>query len=261
MPSDAWGQGDPYERYMGRWSRPVAEAFLVWLALPTGLEWLDVGCGTGALSQAVLDGCGPASVNGVEPSAGFRDAAKQRLGDRATVLPGDAQNIPLADAALDVVVSGLMLNFLPDPVAGLAEMNRVLRPGGTLAAYVWDYTGRMDLIRIFWDVAVELNPAASQYDEGRRFPLCRPDPLAATFSQAGLKEVEVQAIDASSLFASFDDFWQPFLGATGPAPGYVASLVEAERNRLEAALRARLPIASDGTIPLLARAWAVRGHR
>jgi len=259
QPSDAWGQGDAYERYIGRWSRPAAGAFLAWLALPAGLDWLDVGCGTGALSQAVLDGCAPASVTGVEPASGFREATLQRLGTRVTILAGDAQDIPLADATLDVVVSGLMLNFVPDPVAGLVEMARILRPGGTLAAYVWDYAGRMDLIRIFWDVAVALDPAASQYDEGLRFPLCNPDPLVATFAQAGLEDVTVQAIDVPSLFTDFNDFWQPFLGATGPAPGYVASLSKPNRAALRDELAARLPVASDGAISLLARAWAVRG--
>lgn len=256
--SDAWGGGDAYERYMGRWSRPVAAAFLAWLALPTGLDWLDVGCGTGALSETILSECAPASLTCVEPAPGFRAAAQQRLGKRATVLAGDAEHLPLSAGDVDVVVSGLALNFVADPVAGLAEMSRVTRPGGTVAAYVWDYAGRMDLIRIFWDVAVSLDPAAGVHDEGLRFPLCRPDALEAAFRDAGLARVVVEPLDQPARFADFADFWQPFLGGTGPAPAYVAGLAAPERDALRSALSARLPVQPDGTIPLLVRAWAVR---
>ena len=258
-PSDSWGAGDAYERYMGRWSRPVAAAFLEWLNLASGLSWLDVGCGTGALSEAILRHAAPKALTCVEPAPGFRAAARQRLGDRATVLAGEAASLPLTDAAVDVVVSGLALNFAPDPGGRRVEMGRVTRSGGTVAAYVWDYAGRMDLIRIFWDVAVSLNPAAGVHDEGLRFPLCRPDALEAAFTGAGLGQVVVEPLDQPAIFSDFDDFWQPFLGGTGTAPAYVAGLAEADREALGLALSARLPVQSDGTIPLLVRAWAVRG--
>jgi len=259
--NDVWELGHSYERYVGRWSRPVASEFLRWLSVPRGLRWLDVGCGTGALSAAILEHGAPAAVIGVEPSDGFRATATTNLDGRATVLAGDATSIPLDDGAVDVVVSGLVLNFVPDSRAALAEMERVACAGGTIAAYVWDYAGEMQLMRAFWDAATELDPAASAADEGRRFPLCAPEPLRAVFAAAGLASVATTAIDVPTRFADFDDYWQPFLGGQGPAPAYAMALDEDARSRLREAVRARLPIAADGSIALIARAWAVRGTR
>ncbi|HEX3140641.1 MAG TPA: methyltransferase domain-containing protein, partial [Rhizobacter sp.] len=169
---DTWQQGNPYERYVGRWSRRVAPEFLAWLAQPPGLRWLDVGCGTGALSAAILDTCTPASVTGVDPSEGFLRLARERLGGRATLLQASAAQLPLDDASVDVGVSALVLNFVPDPLAALGEMLRVIIDRGSVAAYVWDYAQGMQLMRHFWDAAVALDPQALPLDEARRFPLC-----------------------------------------------------------------------------------------
>lgn len=201
----------------------------------------------------------------MEPSAGFLDSAKANLAGRVQLHLGSATAIPLAAASLDVVVSGLVLNFVPEQRAALEEMARVVRRGGVIAAYVWDYGGRMDLMRHFWDTAVELDPQASMLDEVIRFPLCRPAPLEALFAGAGLVDVAVEAIDIPTSFVDFDDYWQPFRGGQGPAPAYAMSLDEAARARLRERIRERLPIAPDGSIALQARAWAVRartsGHR
>lgn len=258
--SDTWAQGDAYERYVGRWSRRVAPLFLAWLDLPPGLHWLDVGCGTGALSATVLDRAAPASVTGVEPSPGFVEQARAQLGHRMSLHLAGAAALPLEDACVDATVSGLVLNFIPDPAGALAEMARVTTPGGTIAAYVWDYADKMEPIRLFWDAAVELNPAALALDEGVRFPLCRPDALRALFSGAGLQQVEWGALDIATRFANFDDYWRPFLGGQGPAPGYAMSLDEAARERLRERLRSKLPTRAGGSIDLVARAWAVRGR-
>src|SRR5512145_2376455 len=180
--SDTWERGSPYEQYVGRWSRRVAPLFLSWLSIPAGRKWLDVGCGTGALCAAIVDRCSPASVAGVEPSEGFLKTAKENLADRAALHQGSASAIPLGDASVDVVVSGLVLNFVPDQRAALAEMARVAAQGGTIGAYVWDYAGKMELMRYFWDAAVELDPNAAKLDEGRRFPLCRPQALKELLS-------------------------------------------------------------------------------
>jgi hypothetical protein len=157
-----------------------------------------------------------------------------------------------------VVVSGLVLNFVPDQLAALREMARVAGSAGTIAAYVWDYAGKMELMRYFWNAAVELDPDAGKMDEGVRFPQCRPEALEALFTRAGLHDVEVKAIDIPTLFASFDDYWQPFLGGQGPAPAYVMSLDETARARLRDRIRERLPARADGGISLIARAWAAR---
>jgi hypothetical protein len=153
------------------------------------------------------------------------------------------------------------VNFVPDPGRAVAEMARVARAGATVAAYVWDYAGKMELMRYFWDTAAALDPDAAERDEGRRFPLCRPEPLAALFRGAALREVETRPIDVPTVFRDFDDYWTPFLGGQGPAPGYAMSLDEERRAALRERLRARLPIEPDGSIRLIARAWAVRGRR
>ena len=258
--ADHWKSGSPYERYVGRWSRRVAPSFLAWLSVPPGRRWLDVGCGTGALAAAILERCAPASVAGVEPSEGFRATAREHLGDRVALHAGTATAVPLGDASVDVVVSGLVLNFVPDAPAALHEMKRVATPRGTVAAYVWDYAGRMELMRHFWEAAVATDPAAAPIAEAMRFPLCRPEALEALFAGAGLADVAVHAIDTPTPFVDFDDYWQPFLGGQGPAPSYAMSLDEEQRARLRERLRAQLPTAADGSIGLIARAWAVRGR-
>lgn len=257
--ADTWERGHPYERYIGRWSREVAPRFLEWLHVPHGRRWLDVGCGTGALCSAILDSCSPTELTGVEPSAGFLQTARREIGDRATLLEASATSLPLADDSVDVTVSGLVLNFVPDAAAGLREMQRVTARGGTIGAYVWDYAGRMELIRHFWDAAREVDPGASALDEGVRFPLCHPEALAGLFSMAGLAATSVSAIDVVTAFTSFDDYWEPFLGGQGPAPAYAMALDEGRRGRLRDRLRARVPVAPDGTVTMTARAWAARG--
>jgi SAM-dependent methyltransferase len=257
--SDSWERGDPYEAYVGRWSRQVAPRFLAWLAIPGGKRWLDVGCGTGALCTAIVERCSPSSVVGVEPSEGFLAVARERLADRAQFQQGSATAIPLSDAAVDATVSGLVLNFVSDVRAAMTEMARVTTKGRTIAAYVWDYAGRMELMRHFWDAAVALDPQAKNKDEGVRFPLCRPDALRDLFAGAGLHDVATTTIDIPTRFADFDDYWHPFLGGQGPAPTYAMSLDDAARDRLRERVRARLPVAADGSITLVARAFAVRG--
>ena len=256
--ADTWERGSPYEQYVGRWSRRVAPLFLSWLNVPAGRRWLDVGCGTGALCAAIVDRCSPSSVAGVEPSAGFLETAQENLADRVALHRGSATAIPLGEASVDVVVSGLVLNFVPDQRAALLEMARVTSEGGTIAAYVWDYGGRMELMRCFWDAAVELDANAVTLDEGVRFPLCRQEALRTLFAGAGLEEVEVEPIDIPTPFANFDDYWQPFLGGQGPAPAYAMSLDDTARARLRDRIRGRLPAAADGSISLTARAWAAR---
>ena len=258
--TEHWAVGDLYEPYIGRWSRPVATEFLAWLGVPSGRDWLDVGSGTGALSETIARVASPRSVVGVDPSADFVAYAAGRVGsDVVSFRVGDAQNIPLPDDSVDAAVAGLVLNFVPDPAAGLAEMSRVTRRGGVVAAYVWDYAGDMQLIRVFFDAAVELDPSAAEHDEGRRFPICAPDPLRELFTGVGLGDVEVRAIDVPTRFADFDDYWRPFLGGHFPAPAYAMSLDEDRRTALRELIRSRLPIAADGSIDLIARAWAVRG--
>jgi SAM-dependent methyltransferase len=259
--TDIWTDGDRYERYVGRWSRPVADALLAWLGLPPRLRWLDLGSGTGALTEMVLRIAEPGAVTAVDQSAGYLAHARARISDPSVRFEvADAAKLPFPAGSFDVVVSGLVLNFVPDPGATIAEAARVTTAGGTVAAYVWDYAGRMQLIRHFWDAAGELDPRARELDEGVRFPVCQPGPLAALFATA-LSDVQVREIELPTVFRSFDDYWQPFLGGQGPAPAYLMSLGQSGRDRLRELLRSRLPIAADGSISLFARAWAARGTR
>jgi SAM-dependent methyltransferase len=259
MASEVWAQGSTYEPYVGRWSRLLAREFIAWLGAAPGRRWLDVGCGTGALTGAILDAAQPAEVVGIDLSPAYVAYARERFGSSARFEIGDAQALPAASESFDIAVSGLALNFVPEPARAVSEMARVVPPGGVVAVYVWDYAGRMEMMRHFWDAAVALNPSAAPLDEGVRFPLCNPDSLASLWRDARLDQVEVRAIDASTHFTDFDDFWSPFLGGQGPAPGYLMSLPEGQRALLRNRIKDALPIAADGSIDLVARAWAIRG--
>lgn len=256
---DSWQSGNPYEYFMGRWSKQVATAFVDWLSPGAGLRWLDVGCGSGALSEAIIGKCHPEVVIAVDQSEGFVRTAQERLGARATCKVGDALSLPVEDASIDVSVSGLVLNFIPAPDKALVEMRRVTATDGTVAVYVWDYAGKMEFLSHFWDVAVELNPGASDLHEKLRFASANAEELSARFIGAGIANVEAEPIEIATTFSDFDDYWKPFLGGQGPAPTYVSNLKESERDALRDALMNRLPMKEDGSIPLSARAWAVRG--
>ena len=255
---DAWQAGDSYDAYMGRWSRQIAPLFLDWLDPAPGLDWLEVGCGTGALSAAILARCDPASLLAVDPSEGFVARARVNVPDpRATFRVGDAQALEAADASRDVVASALVLNFVPDRKKALAEMKRVAR--GTVAFYVWDYPGGgVEFMRAFWTAATALDPEARDLTEDRRFPFCTPEGLTALAKGAGLGPVACEAIEAPTVFRDFDDLWRPFTLGAGPAPGYCVKLAPEARERLRLRLRDSLPVRADGTIPLKVRAWAVR---
>lgn len=255
---DVWARGDEYEPYVGRWSRLVAVEFLEWLGVPVGCRWLDVGCGTGALTSAVLTHFDPTAAVGVDPSEGYVAWTASHVTDaRARFEVGDATHLPAGP--FDAVVSGLVLNFLPDPAAAVRAMTAAA-PGGVVGAYVWDYAGRMELMRCFWDAAVALDPDAGPLDEGVRFPICQPERLEELLRDAGLTDVSSRAVDVPTVFHDFDDYWTPFLGGQAPAPGYCMSLDEDRRAKLREHIRERLPIAPDGSISLIARAWAVRGE-
>jgi len=259
-PQDEWASGDAYEAYVGRWSRLVARHFIGWLDLGPGLRWLDVGCGTGALSAAILAEADPAKIRGIDASPAYVEDARRRLDDpRVAFETTDAASLDVGQG-FDVAVSGLVLNFLPDPRVAVAAMGRALADsGGVVAAYVWDYADRMELIRYVWEAARQLDVSVGELDEGVRFPLCNPTQLAQLWEDAGLRSIETTTLDVATVFSDFEDYWSPFLGGQGPAPGYVMSRSEEQRNSLREAVHRSLPVAADGSISLIARAFAVRG--
>jgi SAM-dependent methyltransferase len=232
------------------------------LNLSEDRTWLDVGCGTGALSQTILKLTNPQKVQGIDRSERFAGFARQQTNHpKAEFELGDAQALPIASDTYDVAVSGLVLNFVSDPNQMVAEMRRAVRKEGTVAVYVWDYAGKMQFMRHFWNAAAALDTAARDFDEGKRFPLCSPKALTKLFQTVGLTDVETHPIDIWTDFKDFDDYWSPFLGGQGSAPGYLMSLSEERRARLRERIFNSLPFASDGSIPLVARAWAVRGMK
>jgi SAM-dependent methyltransferase len=257
---DAWSAGQSYEDYMGRWSRSVAAEFLGWLDAPAGADWLEIGCGTGALTAGVLSACSPRSILATDPSNDFVDYARQAIQDpRARFEKADAQHLPIADKSVDVVTSALVLNFVPDRLAGLVEMQRVLRPGGILSFYVWDYPGGgIGFIDAFWKAAAAIDPKAAALDEGNRFAFCTAESLADSCAEAGISAPRIAPIEIATEFPGFEEFWHPFTLGAGPAPGYCMSLPDDRRLALKARLSAAL--GEDGPIRLTARAWAMKAE-
>lgn len=254
---DAWSAGQSYDHYMGRWSRLIAADFVRWLSPPASADWLEIGCGTGALTETVLRSCAPNSVLATDMSADFVAHARAAIDDqRARFEVADAQTLPVGDRSVDVVVSALAVNFFPDKIAALIEMQRVLRDGGTLSFYVWDYPGGgVGFIDAFWKAAAALDPGARELDESLRFPFCTRDGLAELCRDAGLKQAEVAPLEIITGFEDFAAFWHPFTLGAGPAPGYCMSLPEDRRVALKARLAENLGV--DGPINLTARAWAM----
>lgn len=257
---EVWGDGDAYEQYVGRWSRMVATEFLHWISPPYGITWADIGCGTGALTECILSMYEPMLITGIDRSEIFVAEASRNVPDpRVRFQTGDATALPWEPDLFDVSVSGLVLNFVPKYEVMINEMARVTKHGGIVAAYVWDYSGGMEMMRHFWDAAVAVNPQNSKLDQAERFPICQPEPLVSLFRGAGLKKVSVRAIEIPTVFNGFEDYWAPFLGKQGAAPAYLASVDDEVRSRIREVLREMLPVGKDGTIELTARAWAVQG--
>ncbi len=258
--NDSWLSGIAYERFMGRWSTLIAQKFLNWLAISPARSWLDVGCGTGSLTKLILEIHQPKEIISVDSSSDFISHAQRSITNpNVHFKVGLAQSLELDSNSIDAVVSGLVLNFVPQPKDAILEMLRVTKPDGKIGIFLWDYADGMQMLRYFWDAAVELDNNAIEFDESIRFPLCQEGQLESLIQEAGLKQVEATAIEVKTVFQNFDDYWQPFLGNVGPAPKYTMSLNQKDRQKLEDKLRKSLPIDDNGSISLIARAWAVKG--
>jgi SAM-dependent methyltransferase len=257
---DRWAAGAAYEHYMGRWSRLLAKAFLEWLGAKRGGYWLEVGCGTGALTSSICTLCDPSSVVACEPSAPFVEHAGKNVSDpRVSFVQAGASALPSRDGGFDVIVSGLVLNFVPEIEAAVRAMRERAGSRGIVAAYVWDYSGGLEFLDHFWKEAVALDEAAGELDEAHRFGRWDEAMLAELFRGAGLDQVQTAPVAITTEFENFDDYWRPFLGGTGPAPSYVASLDPTRRETLRDRLKDRVVKNNEGPIRLRAGASAVRG--
>lgn len=239
----------------------MAPDFVAWIDAPPHSRWLDIGCGTGSLSQAILAAADPSAVVGIDRSAPFVAEANAAVRDsRAGFRVGDAMALEFNDGSFDVAAAALVLNFVPDPAIAVSEMRRVVRAGGIGGCLVWDYAEGMRMMRVFWDAAIELDPAAAERDEGKRFTVTRREALHECFERAGFESVQVRPLDVQMHFRDFDDYWQPFLGGQAPAPAYAMSLMEERRTELRELIRSRLHSNADGSIEMTSRAWAAKGR-
>ena len=251
-----FADAEAYQQFMGRWSRLLAPLFLDFAGTPSAGQFLDVGSGTGELALALAARQPQCRALGIDPSKEYVAFASSRSPDarRVNFETGDAQQLRFTPSTFDACLSLLVFNFIPDPARALRELIRVTKPGGPIAAAVWDYGGQMRMLRLFWDAAVDLDPGADSKDE-RHMPLCRAGELSALWTRAGLTQVEEKPLDFTMRFSSFSDYWDPFLLGQGPAGAYTRQL-DAKR---QAALRDELKRRLDPSLALPARAWAVRG--
>jgi SAM-dependent methyltransferase len=251
---------EAYGWRVGRWSRQVGRSFIKWLGRPSGLRWLEIGCGTGALSAAILETARPSALVGIDPSDNDIGLARKKLrGTRAEFHQANAEALPFSAGAFDVVASGLVLNFLSDADLAMREMQRVAVPGGCIAGYVWDFGGEMQVVRRFWDAAIAVDGGAAQADQAVVFPLCKPEPLRRLFVESGLRDVDVRPISATARFPDFATYWGALINEDWTGGRFLNALPEIARHAVRKRLHQSLPPRNDGSLDLEAGAWAVRG--
>jgi ubiquinone/menaquinone biosynthesis C-methylase UbiE len=251
--------GQAYERLMGQWSRAAGEVFLDWLSLPKGLNWLDVGCGTGAFTELVIGRCAPSNITAVDPAEDQIAYARNRpVTKQATFRAGDAQSLPFVDREFDVAAMALVISFVPDAAKAVAEMKRVVRPQGTVAAYMWDILGggfiQRPLVEALGAMGIDVPPAT-----GRRNSSI--EEMRSLFEGAGLNQVATRTIEIEVSYPNFDDYWSAQTGLANPVVQPIRKMSEPDVARLQTYLRERLPIDRGGRIAYPARANAVKGRR
>ncbi len=249
---------EAYDRHIGRYGPALARRLIEVANVSTGQQVLDVGCGPGALTAQLCQVLGPDGIAAIDPSTPFVEACTKRL-PGVDVRLAAAEELPFRDDSFDVSLSQLAVNFMGDPPAGVREMRRVTRPGGTVAAAVWDYAAEMTLLRRFWDAAVGLDPGAAESDEGRSMPYCTPGELERLWRDAGLRNPAVSALVVEAEYRDFDDLWRSLERGSGPSTAYASSLPPDRRAELRGELRRRLRV-GEGPFRLTARAWSVVGH-
>ena len=253
--------GAAYERFMGRWSRLTGQPFVDWLQIPPRRIWLDVGCGTGAFTEVILASCDPKAVIALDPSEQHLAYAKSRTQDkRVNFIMGDATAIEAEDHAFDVCTAALVLNFISLQGKALAEMSRVVRPGGTVAAYVWDFAGRRSLSQHLWDAIASISPDAEAVRRNTlQVEASHPDTLARLFRAQSLADIRITSLDIRVTFESMDDYWTSNTDFSSAAGLYCRSLPIEQLSGLRRTLQTTLPAGEKGEISFPARAWAIQG--
>lgn len=247
-----------YQAFMGRWSHAVGAAFLDWLAPPKAASWLDVGCGTGVFTELVLDTCSPAAVVAVDPAAAQIDyARKQSVAQRADFRVADAQALPFSDCAFDVVVSALVINFIPDRPRALAEMRRVCRPGGSVAGYVWDFAAERSA---GWPLASGLRQIGIEPPRVTGTEDSSLEALQKLFDQAGFDDIAVRSINVTVAFSDFDSYWRAQIVLFHPLGKIIGAMPDTDRAKLMEIVRAVLPAEANGSIAYSARANAIKSR-
>jgi SAM-dependent methyltransferase len=245
-----------YDRYVGRYSPSLARETVARLGITDGELVLDIGCGPGALTSQLVGVVGAENVSAVDPSESFIAAYRERYPKVDAHVAG-AEQLPFQDATFDVVIAQLVVHFMKDPLRGVSEMRRVTRPGGRVAASVWDYADKMILIRKFWDAARKLNPGARPKDE-MNMSYTTPDGLGELWRERGLTDVDVVPVDVSASYTDYEDLWWPLEAGVGPAGAYAVALAPDEREALKDEFRRQLRV-GDSPFELSARAWLVTG--
>jgi ubiquinone/menaquinone biosynthesis C-methylase UbiE len=254
--ANLFDDGEAYERLMGRWSRLAGEKFLDWLGAAKDLKWVDVGCGNGAFTELLIERCAPASVVGVDPSEGQLAYARTRGGaKRAEFRIADAQSLPFPDNSFDAGAMALVIVFVPDAVKAAAEMARVVRPGGVVATYMWDFPDGTPLSPL----SRAIKALGFEPPERPNVQAAARDSMQAIWREAGLKSVETEVLRIGVEFSNFDDFWDSNTLPIGPSGKALAALSPSARQQLKARLRAQMSPAADGTIAYESVANAVRG--
>jgi SAM-dependent methyltransferase len=254
-----FADGEGYERFMGRWSRAAGRLFLDWLSLSSKLKWLDVGCGTGAFTEIIKQSSGASEIVAIDPSAAQVSYAQSRqsaAGIQFQVV--DARLMPFANERFDVAVSALVLNFIPDREKAVAEMRRVVRAGGTAAAYVWDFANRRGTSQHLHSAVMELEGPGYRPAE-LNAESTTPENLKALFVAAGLTDVVTRSFEISVIHRDFDDYWDSHTKFASPIGSHIQSMTEENRQRLKQMVRARLPIDDHGAISFTAWINAVKG--